>query len=124
MDKLPITTDQIYEEAMENKFDEIESQFEYITKNEWSEGDYIVLEAAMAMVASGYLDYKFDVKSGVKCLRVAIDSCKKSTYRPGEELSAMLGILKLTLHSKDEDIKAAMQNYLEQHIKLLAEYPD
>ena len=76
----------------------------------------------MAMMASGYLDLKYDVNSAAKYLRVAIDSCKKGTYHAGEELRAMLAILKLTRHSKDEEIKAAMDIYFKRHLSLLEKY--
>ena len=113
MVSITLTTDLIYQEAMDHKFDVLESQFKDIVNTKWSEGDNMVLEAAMALVAGNYLQFQRQVGPAVKYLRLSIDTCKRSTYNPGEKLRAMLFNLKLNLDSSDEEIEAAMERFVK-----------
>lgn len=108
-----LNTELIYQEAMDRKLDVLESQFKDIVNTKWSEYDNMVLEAAMTIVAARYLEFERKVDLAVKYLRVAIDSCKKSTYDPGEKLGVMLDNLDLDLSSNDEKIKVAMERFVK-----------
>ena len=67
------------------------------------------------MIAGRYLGFEKNVDSAFKFLCASITACIKGTYKPGEELSAMLATLKLILSAKDDEIKAAMNRYIKNY---------
>ncbi len=104
-----VTSDTIFQEVIDNEFSLLASQFDEIKATKWSEEEFIVLEAAMAIAAGTCVEFREDTKSALKYLCFSIEACKRSTKIPGEELTALLSCLGLTLKSSERDMKKALE---------------
>lgn len=113
-----LNTENIFQEALEQNYKALDSQLDEIKKNNWSEGDYIVLESAFALAAGKSLELKRNIEFCIKYLHVAMDCCRDGTGEPGFELMALMTMLKVSFDSTEEEMRDAMNKYLEEYPKL------
>jgi len=116
-----VTSDDIFQEVLDHRWSYLALQFDEIKEAKWSEEDYSVLEAAMALAAAKNMEYLGDGEAALKYLCFSIEASKKSKNKPGEELRVLLSVLGLTLDSSQDDIQKALDHALKYYAKSRSE---